>query len=78
MSKNVNSLNKKLLAAAVSATKAKEIRELLTKGAEINCQNEWGMTPIMLEISTLQNQSIVQIHCTLLPIKQQIQRLLKL
>lgn len=48
MSKNVISLNKKLLAAAITATKAKEIREVLTKGADINCQNEWGMTPLML------------------------------
>ncbi len=48
MAKNIDALNKKLLAAAVSATKAKEIKELLDKGADIHCQNEWGMTPIML------------------------------
>lgn len=48
MSKNVLPLNKKLLAAAITATKAKEIRESLNKGADINCQNEWGMTPLML------------------------------
>lgn len=48
MSQNVKTLNKKLLAAAVSATKAKEIRELLNKGADINAVNEWGMTPLML------------------------------
>lgn len=48
MSQNVNTLNKKLLVAAVSATKAKEIRELLNKGADINTVNEWGMTPLML------------------------------
>lgn len=50
MSKNVNSLNKKLLVAATKATKAKEIREILTKGANINCQNEWGMSPLMLAV----------------------------
>lgn len=48
MSQNVKTLNKKLLAAAVSATKAKEIRDLLNKGADINTVNEWGMTPLML------------------------------
>lgn len=56
MSKNVKTLNKKLLAAAVSATKAKEIRELINKGADIHTQNEWGMTPIML---AAQNNSAV-------------------
>ena len=48
MPRNVEALNKKLLAAAVSATKAKEIKELLDKGADIHCQNEWGLTPVML------------------------------
>lgn len=48
MPRNVEALNKKLLLAAVSATKAKEIKELLDKGADIHCQNEWGLTPIML------------------------------
>lgn len=48
MKKNTNSLNKKLLAAAVSATKAKQIRDLLAEGAEVNCKNEWGMSPLML------------------------------
>lgn len=48
MAKSVESLNKKLLAAAVSATKASEIKVLLKEGADIHAQNEWGMTPIML------------------------------
>lgn len=48
MKKNIDSLNKKLLAAAISATKAKEIKDLLAQGAEINCKNEWGMSPLML------------------------------
>ncbi|MFA7108012.1 MAG: ankyrin repeat domain-containing protein [Sphaerochaetaceae bacterium] len=41
-------LNKKLLTAAVSATKAKEIKDLLKNGAEVNCTNEWGFNPTML------------------------------
>jgi len=41
-------LNKKLLTVAVTATKTKEIKELLDQGAEINCKNEWGFNPIML------------------------------
>lgn len=48
MAKSTESLNKKLLAAAVSATKAKEIKELLEAGADINAKNEWGMTAVML------------------------------
>ncbi len=60
MSKNVNTLNKKLLAAAVSASKAKEIRELLTKGADINTVNEWGMTPLML--ASQNNPSVVIVN----------------
>ena len=48
MAKSTDSLNKKLLAAAISATRAKEIKELLEKGADINAHNEWGMTPVML------------------------------
>lgn len=42
------SLNKKLLAAAVSATKARDIKELLDKGADVHAHNEWGLTPVML------------------------------
>jgi len=48
MTKNTNPLNKKLLAAAVEAKKAKEIKDLISKGADVNCKNEWGMTPLML------------------------------
>lgn len=48
MAKSVESLNKKLLAAAITATRAREIKELLEKGADINAHNEWGLTPVML------------------------------
>ena len=48
MAKTNDSLNKKLLQAAVSATKAREIKELTEKGADINTHNEWGLTPVML------------------------------
>ena len=41
-------LNKKLLNAAVSATKAIEIHTLTRQGADVNCTNEWGLTPLML------------------------------
>lgn len=48
MAKANESMNKKLLQAAVSATKAREIKELIEKGADINAHNEWGLTPVML------------------------------
>jgi len=48
MAKTNESLNKKLLAAAVSATKARDIKEFLDKGADVNAHNEWGLTPVML------------------------------
>lgn len=48
MAKSNDSVNKKLLGAAISATKAREIKELLDKGADINVHNEWGLTPVML------------------------------
>ncbi len=48
MAKTSESVNKKLLAAAISATKAKDIKELIEKGADINTHNEWGLTPVML------------------------------
>ncbi len=48
MAKKVESLNKKLLAAAISATKASEIKKLVEEGAEVNCHNEWGLSPVML------------------------------
>ena len=41
-------LNKKLLSAAVSATKANDIHLLVKQGADVNCTNEWGLTPLML------------------------------
>lgn len=48
MARTNESVNKKLLTAAVSATKAREIKEILEKGADINIHNEWGLTPVML------------------------------
>ncbi|MFA5698790.1 MAG: ankyrin repeat domain-containing protein [Sphaerochaeta sp.] len=48
MSKRVDVLNRKLLAAATSAKSAKEIKDLLKEGADIHTQNDWGLTPIML------------------------------
>ena len=48
MARTNDSVNKKLLAAAVSATKARDIKEILDKGADVNTHNEWGMTPVML------------------------------
>ncbi|MCH3917514.1 MAG: ankyrin repeat domain-containing protein [Spirochaetia bacterium] len=60
MSKNVDALNKKLLAAACSAEKAKDIRDLIRKGADVHCQNEWGMTPVMLAAQN--NPSVVVLH----------------
>ena len=48
MAKTNDSINKKLLQAAVSATKAREIKDLIEKGADINAHNEWGLTPVML------------------------------
>ncbi|MCF0238747.1 MAG: ankyrin repeat domain-containing protein [Sphaerochaetaceae bacterium] len=48
MTNKKKTLNKKLLAAAVSATKAKDIHDLIKQGADVNCTNEWGMSPVML------------------------------
>lgn len=48
MAKSTDSLNKKLLSAAISATKVREIKDLIEKGADINTHNEWGLTPVML------------------------------
>lgn len=48
MARTNESVNKKLLAAAVSATKARDIKDILEKGADVNTHNEWGLTPIML------------------------------
>ena len=48
MPKTSDSVNKKLLAAAITATKARDIKDLLDKGADINAHNEWGLTPVML------------------------------
>lgn len=48
MAKTTDSINKKLLSAAVTATKARDIKELLDKGADVNAHNEWGLTPVML------------------------------
>jgi ankyrin repeat protein len=56
MAKKIDALNKELLIAAQEATKAKEIKDLIKKGAEVNCANEWGLTPILL---AAQNNSAV-------------------
>ncbi len=48
MAKANESINKKLLSAALQATRAREIRELIEKGADVNTHNEWGLTPVML------------------------------
>lgn len=48
MSKGNDAINKKLLVAAVNATKARDIKELIEKGADIDVHNEWGLTPVML------------------------------
>ena len=48
MAKTSETINKKLLAAAINATKARDIKDLLDKGADINTHNEWGLTPVML------------------------------
>lgn len=48
MARTNESVNKKLLTAAVSATKAREIKDILEKGADIHTHNEWGLTPVML------------------------------
>lgn len=48
MTNKQKTLNKKILSAAVSATKAKEIHDLVKLGADVNCTNDWGMSPIML------------------------------
>lgn len=48
MRKNTASLNKRLRAAAVSSQKPSEVQALLDKGADVNCRNEWGLTPVML------------------------------
>ena len=48
MTNKQKTLNKKLLAAAISSTSANDIHTLIRQGAEINCTNEWGLTPLML------------------------------
>ena len=60
MAKSQDSMNKKLLAAAVSATKAREIKELLDNGADVNTHNEWGLTPVML--AAQYNHSVVVLN----------------
>ncbi len=48
MAKTSEARNKKLLSAAISSTKAKDIKELIAAGADVNTHNEWGLTPVML------------------------------
>ena len=47
MAKTSETINKKLLAAAISATKARDIKDLLDKGADINAHNEWGLKALI-------------------------------
>ena len=63
MSKRIDALNRKLLAAATSADKAKEIRDLLKEGADIHVQNDWGLTPVML--AAQYNPSVVVLKALL-------------
>lgn len=63
MSKRIDALNRKLLAAATSASKAKDIRDLLKAGADIHTQNDWGLTPIML--AAQYNPSVVVLKALL-------------
>lgn len=48
MTKKEEALNRKLLNVAVTATRAREITTLISQGADVHTQNEWGLTPIML------------------------------
>ena len=48
MTNKQKTLNKKLLSAAVSLSSANDIHTLVRQGADINCTNEWGLTPLML------------------------------
>ena len=48
MTNKQKTLNTKLLAAAVSSSAANDIHTLVRQGADINCTNEWGLTPLML------------------------------
>ena len=63
MTKKIEGLNKKLLAAAEKARGAKAINDLLAKGADVNCVNDWGMTPLMI---AAQNNSYVVVLNTLI------------
>ncbi len=60
MARTNDSVNKKLLSAAVSATRARDIKEILDKGADVNTHNEWGMTPVML--ASQYNHSVVVLN----------------
>jgi ankyrin repeat protein len=60
MTKKTDSLNKKLLDAALKAKKAKEIKDLINQGADIYCVNDWGLTPIM--IAAQNNPSLVVLN----------------
>lgn len=40
--------DKLLLAASISSAKPSEIREKIADGADVNCTNKFGMTPLML------------------------------
>lgn len=48
MTTNNDALNNELLETVVIAKKAKDIKDLILKGADVNCVNESGMTPLLL------------------------------
>ena len=48
MTNKQKTLNRKLLSAALSSSKASDIHLLVRQGADINCTNEWGLSPLML------------------------------
>jgi ankyrin repeat protein len=60
MTKKIDTVNKKLLVMAQEAKKAKDIKDLINEGADVNCANEWGLTPIM--IAAQNNSALVVIN----------------
>ncbi|HIV98847.1 MAG TPA: ankyrin repeat domain-containing protein [Candidatus Ornithospirochaeta avicola] len=60
MAKSKESLNKKLLTLAITATKAREIKDIIDQGADVNAHNEWGLTPVML--AAQYNHSVVVLN----------------
>ena len=56
---------KSLLAIASTCTRASEIRALVSAGADVNCVNEWGMTPLMLAAQYNHCLAVVKVLLTL-------------